>query len=247
MATEITSKTVGDYVVSHAPPTAYYVPNFISKEEEQFLIDQVLGAPKPKWTQLSHRRLQNWGGIPHPKGMVTEKLPKWLETYTQKIASLGVFEDKVPNHVLVNEYESGQGIMPHEDGPLFYPVISTITLGSHTILDYYHHPTAEEGKNTQRDNKTTVEEEKVAPPEERLFASLLLEPCSLLVAKDDIYTKYLHGIQERSDDRLVETVCNLDACPGRSVGDALHRKTRISLTIRHVPKVLKVKLRLGKR
>ena len=27
---------------------------------------------------------------------------------------------------------------PHEDGPLFYPVVSTINLGSHTFLDFYH-------------------------------------------------------------------------------------------------------------
>lgn len=26
---------------------------------------------------------------------------------------------------------------PHEDGPLFYPVVSTISLGSHTFLDFY--------------------------------------------------------------------------------------------------------------
>ena len=31
--------------------------------------------------------------------------------YAKKIAALGLFEDKVPNHVLVNEYEAGQGIM----------------------------------------------------------------------------------------------------------------------------------------
>lgn len=32
-------------------------------------------VPLPKWTQLSHRRLQNWGGIPHPKGMIAEDIP----------------------------------------------------------------------------------------------------------------------------------------------------------------------------
>ena len=32
-------------------------------------------------------------------------------TYSKKIADLGAFEGKIPNHVLVNEYEAGQGIM----------------------------------------------------------------------------------------------------------------------------------------
>ena len=36
---------------------------------------QVYSAPSSKWTQLSNRRLQNWGGTPHPKGMLKEKLP----------------------------------------------------------------------------------------------------------------------------------------------------------------------------
>ena len=36
---------------------------------------------------------------------------QWLLTYAQKISDLGAFGGKVPNHVLVNEYEAGQGIM----------------------------------------------------------------------------------------------------------------------------------------
>ena len=40
---------------------------------------QVYAAPRPKWTQLAHRRLQNWGGVPHLKGMVSETLPQVSE------------------------------------------------------------------------------------------------------------------------------------------------------------------------
>jgi len=36
---------------------------------------------------------------------------QWLTKYTDRISQLGVFDDKVLNHVLVNEYEPGQGIM----------------------------------------------------------------------------------------------------------------------------------------
>lgn len=32
-------------------------------------------APLPKWTQLTRRRLQNWGGTPHPRGMIVEEIP----------------------------------------------------------------------------------------------------------------------------------------------------------------------------
>ena len=30
-------------------------------------------------------------------------------------------------------------LQPHEDGNLFYPTVSTITLGSHSVLDFYKH------------------------------------------------------------------------------------------------------------
>lgn len=38
-------------------------------------------------------------------------LLQWLKSYGDQISELGIFEGKVPNHVLVNEYEPGQGIM----------------------------------------------------------------------------------------------------------------------------------------
>ena len=41
------------------------------------------------------------------------------------------------NHVLLNEYTPGQGIMPHLDGDLFFPTISTVNLGSHSVLNFY--------------------------------------------------------------------------------------------------------------
>ncbi|XP_010630181.1 alpha-ketoglutarate-dependent dioxygenase alkB homolog 6 isoform X4 [Fukomys damarensis] len=120
-----------------APAVIYYIPDFISKEEEEYLLRQVFNAPKPKWTQLSGRKLQNWGGLPHPRGMVLERLPPWLQRYVDKVSDLSLFGGLPANHVLVNQYLPGEGIMPHEDGPLYYPTVGTISLGSHTMLDLY--------------------------------------------------------------------------------------------------------------
>lgn len=66
---------LSENIVKEVPPLVYYVPNFITDEEEQDIIKHVNNVPLPKWTQLSHRRLQNWGGIPHPKGMIAEEIP----------------------------------------------------------------------------------------------------------------------------------------------------------------------------
>ncbi|XP_044787169.1 alpha-ketoglutarate-dependent dioxygenase alkB homolog 6 isoform X3 [Bubalus bubalis] len=95
-----------------APPVIYYIPDFISKEEEEYLLRQVFNAPKPKWTQLSGRKLQNWGGLPHPRGMVPERLPPWLQRYVDKVSDLSLFGGLPANHVLVNQYLPGEGIMP---------------------------------------------------------------------------------------------------------------------------------------
>ena len=68
-----------------------------------------------------------------------------------------------------------------------------------------------------------------------------------MLLQGDMYKLHLHGIAERTDDHITEHVANLNFCPGVNLGHVLKRDTRISLTIRYVPKVLKVKLQLGKR
>ncbi|KAM9364169.1 alpha-ketoglutarate-dependent dioxygenase alkB homolog 6 [Pholidichthys leucotaenia] len=221
------------FVVSGAPPTAYYIPDFITEDEESYLLQQVYRSPKTKWTQLSGRRLQSWGGLPHPKGMLVEKIPDWLHTYCEKISSLGAFGGKTANHVLVNEYKPGEGIMPHEDGPLYHPTVTTISLGSHTLLDFY----APLG---------SLEDDAPQTEESRYLLSLLVQPRSLLILQDRMYEHLLHGIQSRTEDTLTDKVANLSAA-GTPQGDPLIRGTRVSLTIRHVLKVMKTKLVLGRR
>lgn len=119
--------------------------------------------------------------------------------------------------------------MPHEDGPLYYPTVSTISLGSHTLLDFYK--PVEEGLEIS-DNCL----------ENRYAFSLLLEPRSLVVLQDDMYTVFMHGIKEINQDLIEEKkIFNFKKLGNsHSEKEILNRNTRISLTIRHVPKVLKI-------
>jgi alkylated DNA repair protein alkB family protein 6 len=177
------------------------------------------------------RRLQNWGGLPNLKGMITEVLPDWLAKYCRKISDFGVFgEENVANHVLVNEYLPSQGIMPHVDGPMYYPTVSTISIGSHTLLDFY--------KPLNSDNEATNKEE------DRYVFSLLIEPKSLLILQEDMYKIYLHGIRELKEDVIKDkanTILNYDLLDDKfKFKDVAERQTRISLTIRFVPKTLKL-------
>ncbi|KAI4498790.1 hypothetical protein M0802_005965 [Mischocyttarus mexicanus] len=216
--------------VKEIPEMARYIPNFITEEEERKIINHIDTVPLPKWTQLSNRRLQNWGGIPHPKGMIAEEIPHWLRFYMDKITSLNIFEkDKPPNHVLINEYLPGQGIMAHSDGPLFYPMVTTISCGTHTLLDFYKH------------------NDIMEPQQLKLEFSLLLERRSLLILSGELYHNYLHAIAQTCSDTISKTMIkNLDICAAEyNEGQVIERGVRLSLTIRHVPKTSKLKLKIG--
>lgn len=220
--------------VLNCPDTAYYIPNFISESEEEYLLEKVNDAPKPKWVQLKNRRLQNWGGIPNgTKGMLAEPIPSWLDTYCDKLANLGLFEQFKPNHILVNEYLAGQGIMPHEDGPFYHPTVTTISLGSYTYLDFYKPLSLFDA--SEQDSITL---------EQRYAFSFLVEPRSLLVLKNDMYKVYLHGIKETSEDvfdsKRIANYENLSQFKEKLEESVLKRDTRVSLTIRYVPKVVKL-------
>lgn len=204
-----------------------YIPNFITSDQEQSILSHIERTPKPRWTQLLNRRLVNYGGVPHPNGMIAEEIPDWLQSYVDKVNNLGIFESQKANHVLVNEYLPDQGILPHTDGPLFYPIISTISCGAHTVLEF-----------TKRESSGDEATREV------LF-KLLLEPRSLLILKDTLYSDYMHGICEINEDTLCDRICNYDLCENTyKIGDHLVRRSpRISLTIRNVPKTSKMKLK----
>ncbi|KAG0206614.1 Alpha-ketoglutarate-dependent dioxygenase alkB 6 [Mortierella sp. GBA30] len=233
---------IGQCKIRGAPPSVYYIPDFITPAEEQVLVDKVLSAPKPKWVQLKNRRLQNWGGIVSAQGMIAEPLPPWLTCLYPRLREAGVFEglastQQNPNHCLVNEYLAGQGIMPHTDGPAYLPTVATVSLSSHCVLDFYKIPPMAEKKN-DHDIAAVPSTEKDVRSHEPEF-SLLVQPRSLLVLKEDVYNNYMHGIREiATDDPHQGNIVNLPQTLPEISPDSrpLERSTRISLTFRIVQK-----------
>lgn len=147
-----------------------------------------------------------------------------------------IFGTKNANHVLVNEYLPGQGIMPHFDGPLFYPIITTISCGSHTVLEFQ--------KKEDEDGQADVE--NISNTSLMNKFNLLVERRSLLILKDDLYTRYQHSISEVATDVVDDDIKNLSQCgDSPNFGDRMNREKRVSLTIRHVPKTSKMKLKFG--
>ena len=124
------------------------------------------------------------------------------------------------------------GIMPHEDGPMYYPTVSTISLGSHTLLDFYEKTDGASSEDTRP-----------------YVFSLYIEPRSLVVLQQDMYKAYLHGIREVTEDSIdAKYIWNLDnldrATRSRLAGSLsnVQRTTRVSLTIRYVPKTIRINL-----
>ncbi|XP_063601979.1 alpha-ketoglutarate-dependent dioxygenase alkB homolog 6-like [Penaeus indicus] len=142
---------------------------------------------------------------------------------------------------------------PHEDGPLFYPTITTISLGGPCQLNLYRPHTPLQNHNEEQATGTENGEQNGEQEsnnleydlEARYVGSLLLEARSLLVLQEDLYTTFLHGIEETKQDVVTNKILNLESCTA-NVGETVERSTRISLTIRHVPRVIKAKLLLGK-
>uniref|UniRef100_A0A7S1GBR1 Fe2OG dioxygenase domain-containing protein n=1 Tax=Bicosoecida sp. CB-2014 TaxID=1486930 RepID=A0A7S1GBR1_9STRA len=201
------------------PSVAYY-PDFVTPEEEGELLASTYLAAAP-WHPLRKRRLQMYGGTPAAEGMRAQPLPPFMHACARALVEAGVFAaDAPPNHVLLNEYEPGQGIMPHKDGPLYHPVVAILSLRSSCCLDFW--PSLEASSR-----------EGGAP-----VASVLCRPRSLLVFREAAYTDVWHSIRERDADPITDTVANRDML-GLEVGDVVVREdTRVSFTIRRVLNVL---------
>ena len=135
--------------------------------------------------------------------------------------------------------------MSHVDGPMYFPVVANLSLGSHTIMNL---------ATCRRDDEVSRSE---------LPVRLLLEPRSLLLLSSQAYVKHspsfdscaahaccgrylscMHGIEELTQDiidssvaniRLTSAVAHLQQQPSPPL--TLTRTTRVSLTIRYVPKV----------
>ncbi|KAJ3085066.1 Alpha-ketoglutarate-dependent dioxygenase alkB 6 [Quaeritorhiza haematococci] len=167
--------------------------------------------------------------------MLLSPLPDWLDRLGTRISDLNAFSappptsganptssspanpTKVrPNQCLVNEYLPGQGIMPHEDGPAYWPTVATVSLGCHCLLDFYSLAGGErnvggamnagDSGGEDRDEGEERDERVRRKPD----FSILVPPRSLLVLRDEMYLGYMHGIEETEEDVLdVERIVNL--------------------------------------
>jgi len=177
----------------------WLVEDWLSAGVEQQILALLRGPQCDDFVQLRGKRTARFGGDPGPP-FAQEPLAPWLQQLCLAVGSsldgvqsadglvVGVSEAspcRTPNHVLVNQYRPGEGIMPHTDGPAYDRWAAILSLGGAVVFDFW------------RDHAHTT---SGSPP----VRSLLLPPRSLLVFMGNAYSAHLHGISARRVDELEE-------------------------------------------
>lgn len=155
------------------------MPDFINAETEAALIATIEQQP---WLSDLKRRVQHYGWRYDYKARgITQDLrigaiPDWLAGLCEHLCAEGIFS-RVPDQVIINEYQPGQGISAHIDCvPCFGDTIASLSLGSACVMDLTH---------------STSHEKQ----------SYLLEPLSLVVLSGDARYHWQHAIPARKSDK----------------------------------------------
>ena len=248
---------------------------------------------------MSGRRLRVLGGGVQGGALTAAPLPGWLLPLVERLRATGAYaaaeeeekeseeeerEEKerdekkapppAPNHALVNCYSPGEGILPHEDGPLYHPAAAIVSLGSWAVLRFYEKRREKEEKEGEGEEQKEEEERNKNNNSKRPVFSVALAPRSLVVFTGEAYTALLHGIEAVEEEELDASVLNREgdeevknASREGGVGGDSNRRfiprgvgrggedgetavvvDRISLTVRRVLRVRKNLLaRLGPR
>lgn len=204
-------------------PSVSYVPNVITPEQAAYILS-FIDAPPPgeattPWVELRARRLQQHGGQPLPSGLANKTpLPPYLQALSEGLVAAGIFPPShPPNHVLINDYALGEGIVSHTDGPRYFPTVATLSLLDASVMRFsVLHGKAKGGQVGGE-----------------ALGDLLLQGNSLVVTAGLCYSDCAHAISEQVDTTL-KKVWNSEVVGGLQEGEVHTREgRRVSVTIRH--------------
>jgi alkylated DNA repair dioxygenase AlkB len=164
-------------------PGLSYMSNFVSEEEANSLISCI---DQNEWSDALKRKVQQYGyRYSYTNRTVNSEdyigtIPEIFGNVGKKLVENGYFTE-MPEQIIVNNYEPGQGIALHVDNPeIFDDTVCSLSLVS--------------AYNMVFENVETREKKEVA-----------LMPRSLLVMTGDARYKWKHGIVSRKSDKDPET------------------------------------------
>ena len=162
------------------PEGLTYLENYISEDEADRLVQEIDAAP---WRTDLKRRVQHYGYRYDYKARQAHRedylgpLPELLQKLAERLTVDGHFQT-VPDQVIVNEYQPGQGISAHIDcQPCFGETIASLSLLSACVMRF-----------ASRIHSQQTE--------------LHLQPASLLVLKGEARHMWTHAIPPRKTDTV---------------------------------------------
>ena len=229
-------------------PGFYYIPNFLTPDELEYL--KLHTARSGRWTSLSNRRVQRHGGVVTEDGkpMIEQQIPKYLHPLKcrieRQLEELKLSPAIQINHVLVNEYTPGQGIMAHTDGPAYVPIVCTLSTGSGQTLNIRHVETRallHQASDLKFKPLTRHPWWPLVKHKPKIRSKVYLEPGALNILHGEVYP-HLHEIEPVTSDPIGPFLSNyhLLASPDQNENSVITRSTRVSFTFRQVKNVKKI-------
>jgi len=214
----------------------YYIPNWISEDEEAEFF-QIADGDMRAWEDMRTRSSQEWGAGDRctcGRGLMRMPLPASQQKLADALHQLGIFDSALypMNSVRINGYRPGQGIFPHCDGPVYYPKVAILSLGSPCLFSFYPRSGTEDCMKWDPANDVPGGFEMG----QQALNTLFVEPRSLLVFSQDAFWHHRHGIDAAAAESIPENLVNLEqaAAWGYKPGDRLERARRVSFTMRHL-------------
>ncbi len=162
-------------------PGYLYISKFLSQDEAEALYHWLDTRPPEVWMRDLSRRVIHYGwrydytNRRISPDLYIGPLPERCATLAERLYSeTGKFQE-IPNQVIVNEYEPGQGIAMHADHHSFGPTVAMISLGDSWSMDFLHERTG-------------------------LKQTRVLDVGSALVLSDEARREWRHGIAKRKKE-----------------------------------------------
>lgn len=154
--------------------------NYITPAEETKLLTSIDNS---EWLLDLKRRVQHYGYRYDYRSrridvsMKIGVLPVWANELAVRLKQEGYFQS-IPDQVIVNEYEIGQGISPHIDcEPCFEDTIASLSLNTTAVMNFTH----------------AITDEKVP---------VFLPQRSLVIMKGESRYDWKHSIPARKKDKF---------------------------------------------